>query len=64
VVARAPQFVPDVLLGEARPFTGLTPYARTGNWPVLLLATLMVLVAAGVTALGEARRRRLNAASR
>jgi apolipoprotein N-acyltransferase len=64
VVARAPQFVPDVLLGEARPFTGLTPYARTGNWPVLLLASLMVLAAVGATAAGDRRRRSLNAASR
>lgn len=47
VVAQAAQFVPEVLLGEVRPFTGLTPYARTGNWPVLLLATLLAL-AAGV----------------
>ena len=46
VVARAAQFVPEVLLGEARPFTGLTPYARTGNWPVLALAGLLVLLAA------------------
>jgi apolipoprotein N-acyltransferase len=54
VVARAAQFVPEVLLGEARPFTGLTPYARTGNWPVLAFALLLV----GVAALGAALRGR------
>lgn len=40
VTVRAAQFVPEVLYGTARPYTGLTPYARTGNWPVLLLSGL------------------------
>jgi len=55
VVARAAQFVPEVLLGEVRPFTGLTPYARTGNWPVLLLSALLVLIPVLIVAV---RRRR------
>lgn len=57
VVARAPQFVPDVLLGEARPFTGLTPYARTGNAPVLTLAALLLVVAASEAAARRGGRR-------
>jgi apolipoprotein N-acyltransferase len=48
VVGRAAQFVPTVLRGAVRPFSGLTPYARTGNWPVLGLCCL--LLAAGVRA--------------
>ena len=56
VVARAAQFVPEVLLGEVRPFTGLTPYARTGNWPVLLLSALLVLVPFLVVAVRRRRR--------
>jgi apolipoprotein N-acyltransferase len=55
VVRRAAQFVPEVLQGSVRPFSGLTPYARTGNWPVLLLSALLLLAPAGVAA---ARRRR------
>jgi apolipoprotein N-acyltransferase len=43
VIARARQFVPEVLYSEVVPYQGLTPYARTGNWPVLSLAGLALL---------------------
>ena len=42
VIARGVQFVPDILEGSVVPYSGLTPYARVGNWPVLLLAGLLV----------------------
>lgn len=48
VMARAAQFVPEVLSGRARPFTGLTPYARTGNWPVLAACVLLLVAGAGL----------------
>ena len=32
-----PQFQPGVLTGEVQPRSGLTPYLRFGNWPVLAL---------------------------
>lgn len=37
---RLPQFEPGVLTGEVSPRSGLTPYVRFGNVPVLLLASL------------------------
>ncbi len=43
VTARAPQFEPAVLKSTVQPRTGLTPYARTGNWPVLTLSLFLVL---------------------
>ncbi len=45
VTARAPQFEPAVLKSSVQPRTGLTPYARTGNWPVLTLSLLLVVTA-------------------
>jgi apolipoprotein N-acyltransferase len=37
VMARLPQFQPGVLTGSLEPRTGLTPYVRLGNYPVLAL---------------------------
>ena len=47
VTARAPQFVPFVLKARVQPRTGLTPYARTGNWPVLSVCLLLAALAIG-----------------
>ena len=35
VIARAPEYAATVLRTELQPHTGITPYARTGNWPVV-----------------------------
>jgi apolipoprotein N-acyltransferase len=40
VVARAPEFRPVVLISNLTPLLGLTPYARVGNLPVVILAAL------------------------
>ncbi len=49
VIDRVPQFTVDALLVEVTPHTGMTPYARWGDWPVLLL------VLAGILATAAAR---------
>ena len=40
VVARAPEFEAYTLMSSITPRTGLTPYARVGNWLIVILATL------------------------
>jgi len=46
VVAVAPEFQRFVLRSEVTPRAGLPPYARVGNWFVILLASAGVLLAA------------------
>jgi apolipoprotein N-acyltransferase len=43
VVSQLPQFKAAVLKGEVQPRTGLTPYARVGNWPVIIVCVLLLL---------------------
>ena len=45
VVARLPQFQQAVLRADVQPMTGLTPYARLGNYPVLIGAGLLLALA-------------------
>ena len=42
IVARAPQFERTVLVGKVRGFSGLTPFARFGSWPVLALCFALI----------------------
>ncbi len=37
ITARIPQFERSVLTGNIQGYTGLTPFARFGSWPILLL---------------------------
>jgi len=48
VTATVPQFETAVLKQTARGYTGATPYARTGNYPVIVLVVLVL--AAGYAA--------------
>lgn len=54
VVASAPSFRPYVLRSFVAPMTGLTPYARVGNWLVVSLAIAGLVGALGA---GTVRRR-------
>jgi apolipoprotein N-acyltransferase len=55
-----PRFRPGVLTGVVQPRTGLTPYARVGNTPVVLVALLII----GVSAWPAVRGRRAQRAER
>jgi apolipoprotein N-acyltransferase len=45
IVARLAQFQEDVLRADVQPMTGLTPYARLGNYPVVIGCFLMLAIA-------------------
>ncbi len=47
VVARLPQFQQGVLRANVQPMSGLTPYARLGNYPVVAGCFLLLAIAAG-----------------
>jgi apolipoprotein N-acyltransferase len=41
VIDQLPSFKSAVLTGSVQPHSGLTPYARAGNWPIVSLVTLL-----------------------
>jgi apolipoprotein N-acyltransferase len=46
LLAVSPQFQPFVLIGEAQPMQGTTPFVRYGNWAVITVALLALVFAA------------------
>ena len=48
IIARAPEYEANVMRASLQPRTGLTPYARIGNWPVVLLALVLSVLSAYV----------------
>jgi apolipoprotein N-acyltransferase len=45
-IASAPEYEANVMRASVQPRTGLTPYARTGNWPVVCLVLFSALFSA------------------
>jgi len=45
IVARLAQFQQGVLRADVRPMTGLTPYARLGNYPVVIGCLMLLAIA-------------------
>lgn len=45
IVARLPQFQEAVLRAEVKPMTGVTPYVRFGNYPVVIGAGVLLMLA-------------------
>lgn len=44
IMARSEQFETAVVTATVQPRQGTTPYVRTGNWPVITVSVLLVLV--------------------
>ncbi|HEX3398436.1 MAG TPA: apolipoprotein N-acyltransferase [Steroidobacteraceae bacterium] len=55
IVARVPQFKEGVLRATVQPMTGLTPYARLGNYPVIIGALVLLIIAVWRRRRGYAR---------
>ena len=46
IIASAPEYEANVMRAEVQPRIGLTPYARSGNWPIVCLALVFGLFGA------------------
>src|SRR5262249_54027591 len=61
IVARAPEFQRFLLHSTVTPRTGLTLYARVGNWLVISLATLAIAISVAMQSVATRRRSTLRA---
>jgi apolipoprotein N-acyltransferase len=46
IATRLPDFMRGTLVAEVEPRSGMTPYARWGNWPAICAAAGLALLAA------------------
>jgi apolipoprotein N-acyltransferase len=46
IIAQAPEYEANVMRASLQPRIGLTPYARSGNWPIICLALVFSLIGA------------------
>jgi apolipoprotein N-acyltransferase len=56
ILVSAPEYEANVMRGSLQPRIGLTPYARTGNWPVVCLVLVFGLAAAWLGRRGKSAR--------
>lgn len=56
IIGKTAQFRPDAVAAELSLFTGRTPHAATGDWPVAAASLLLLLLAPGWPRLGRGRR--------
>jgi apolipoprotein N-acyltransferase len=52
VLEHLPHGEPGLLLAQVQGMQGVTPYSRFGNWPIVMLAVLIVSAAVGIRRLG------------
>ena len=55
IIDQLPQFTPATLTGKAQLFDGYTPYARYGNFPVIIISILLLVI----TALADSKRKEI-----
>ena len=55
ILARSPAFEQHVLSGAVTPMGGATPYARFGNWPLVLLSATPLLFSLALAVAGKHR---------
>ncbi len=44
ITERSPQFIPHVIRSKVKTFEGLTPYAKFGNYPVIISGFLLLII--------------------